>query len=94
MRFRWDEFSQDARDRFLRDPSWLGDDVLLFSDEFIEWLNEFAPDATMVEMYGNIPFRYTSLSSLTEGRWKQQHGDSLSFEFPSDVGLLFKLTWL
>lgn len=94
MRFRWDDIDVDTRESLMRDPTWLGDDVLFFSDEIISWLDEFAPDAMVIEMNDKRPFRHTLMRVLTEADWKRQHADDLFLEFDDDIGFLFKLTWL
>lgn len=95
MRISISDITEEAFDNILKDSSnWVGEDELLFSDQFTEWLKEYARDAKLIEEYRNGDSYTFDLVTLTEGEWMAHQSSKSSFEFDETSGLLFKLTWL
>ena len=72
---------------------WLQDDVLLFSDEFIEWVNDFCDSLQFINRTSDGDTRYKA-KDIDERIWRVIDRDDFYLELDDDSFLLFKLTWL
>lgn len=96
MKLKWFDIPPDKRRSwFQSSEKYVSDEIMLFSDEFVEWIETYAPSARFAEyIYDDKIIRSRILSSMTEGHWKFPMIGNPHIVMDDEEYLLFKLTWL